>query len=200
MFFLASLSFVFIKMQWLWYMCKLCVACALVRFFETNSLFLVVMYTDQFIQELITCQKVITDRPKDKEARSSYVKKVFSMNSIDNQFSFSGFMHQNMFFPENFSIGLIYKPKEEKGAIILLRCNGMHGGTIQHPHHAHCHIHTVQADFLNKGSRVENHIEITSQYSTFDMAIQFYINQIGLDLSDRQQYFPPPSGQTNLFG
>lgn len=158
------------------------------------------MYTDQFIQELVTCQKVITDPPKDKEARSSYVKIVFSMRSIDNQFSLSGFIHQNTFFLENFSIGLVYKPKEEKGSIVLLRCNGMHGGTIQNPHHARCHINTVQADSLNKGSRVENHIEITSQYSTFDMAIQFYINKIGLDRSDRQQYFPPPNGQKDLFG
>lgn len=174
-------------------------AFALVRFFEVNSLFLISMYTDQLIQQLITCQKVVTDSPKEKDARSDYTKKVFTLLSVDEQFSFSGFMNQNTMFPENFSVGLVYKPKEEKGSITLLRCNGMHGGTIQNPHHAYCHIHTVLADYLNQGSRVENHIEITNEYSTFEMAIQYYINRIGIVPGDRQRHFPPPSGQVGLF-
>lgn len=157
------------------------------------------MYTDSFIEQLISCQKVITDPPKDKEARADYTKRIFSMNSLDNQYSFSGFINQNLVFPENFSIGLVYKPKEERGSIVLLRCNGMHGGTVLNPHHAYCHIHTVQADYLNQGSKVENHIEITTNYSTLEIAIQFYVNKIGLDPNDRQRYFPPPSGQIGLF-
>lgn len=174
-------------------------AFALVRFFGVNSLFLISMYTDQLIQQLITCHKVVTDSPKDKDARSGYTKKVFTLSSVDEQFSFSGFMNQNIAFPENFSVGLVYKPKEEKGSITLLRCNGMHGGTIQNPHHAFCHIHTIQADYLNQGSRVENHIEITNEYSTFEIAIRYYINRIGIVPSDRQRYFAPPSGQVGLF-
>jgi hypothetical protein len=174
-------------------------AWASVRFFVVNSLFLISMYTDQLIQQLITCQKIVTDPPKEKDARSGYIKKVFTLLSVDEQFSFSGFMNQNIMFPENFSVGLVYKPKEERGSITLLRCNGMHGGTIQNPHHAYCHIHTVQADYLNQGARVENHIEITNEYSTFDMAIQYYINRIGIVPGDRQRYFPPPSGQVGLF-
>lgn len=176
-----------------------CAAFALVRFFESNYIFLIVMYTDLFIQQLITCQKVVTDPPKEKDARSGYTKMVFALSSSDNQFSFTGFMTQNAVFPENFSVGLVYKPKEEKGTIVLLRCNGMHGGTVQHPHHAYCHIHTVRAEFLNQGSKVENHIETTDQYSTFDSAIQFYISKINIDPSDRQKHFSPPSGQIDLF-
>lgn len=175
------------------------VAWASVRFFGFNYLFLILMYTDQFIQQLITCQKVVTEAPKEKDARSGYTKKVFNLVSVDEQFSFSGFMSQNIMFPENFSVGLVYKPKEERGSITLLRCNGMHGGTIQNPHHAYCHIHTVQADYLNQGSRVENHIEITNEYSTFEMAIQYYINKIAIVPGDRQKHFPPPSGQGSLF-
>jgi len=121
------------------------------------------------------------------------------MNSKDGQFSFSGFITHNIVFPENFSIGLIYKPREEKGSIVLLRCNGMHGGTIQNPHHAYSHIHTVQADFLSQGSKIENHIDITTEYSTLETAIQFYVNKIDLDPHDRQKYFSPPSGQIGLF-
>ena len=108
-------------------------------------------------------------------------------------------MNQNTVFPENFSIGLIYKPNEERGTIVILRCNGMHGGTLLNPHHAHCHIHTARADSLNQGSKVEHHIEITTQYSTFETALQFYVNLIGLDQSDKQNYFPPPTGQIDLF-
>jgi len=157
------------------------------------------MYTDKFIEQLITCSKVITDSPKDKDARAMYTKKVFLMDSKDEQFSFSGFMSQNTKFPENFSIGLVYKPKEERGSFVLLRCNGMHGGTQQNPHHTYPHIHTIQADFINQGSKIENQIDITTEYSTFETAIQFFIKGIGLDPSDRQKYFPPPSGQVVLF-
>jgi len=157
------------------------------------------MYTEQVIKELISCPKVITEPPRGKDARSSYTKSVFALDSKDGQFLFTGFITENLVFPENFSIGLVYKPREEKGSITLLRCNGMHGGTLQNPHHAYCHIHTVQSDFLNQGSKVESHIELTTEYSTLDTAIQFYINLIGLDPFDRQKYFPPPSGQIDLF-
>lgn len=158
------------------------------------------MFTDKLIEELINCPKFIVDPPKDiKQGRSSSSKKIFSLSSENGQFNFNGFITQNLTFTENFSVGLAYNPKEEKGKIVLLRCNGPHGGIINAPHHAGCHIHKCTAERINNGLKPEGHIEMTDKYSTIDEAIQFYISLINLIHSDRQKHFPPPSGQTDLF-
>ncbi len=86
------------------------------------------MITDQLIEELIACKKTVVEPPKDmKEGRSGFIKKTFTLISLDGQHSFSGFITQNLIFIENFSIGLSYSPKDEKGKIVLLRCNGPMG-------------------------------------------------------------------------
>lgn len=156
------------------------------------------MYTDQFIEELIICPKTIIEAPKDSGISRGSHKTVFGMSSIDGLYNFNGFISRNTFFQENFSIGLVYVPKEEKGKICLLRCNGLHGETIGIPHHSFFHIHTVKADDINNGIKVEKHIEKTEEYSTLENAIQFYLKRINILPTDRQKYFPPPSGQIEL--
>lgn len=153
------------------------------------------MYTDQLIHDLITCPKVIIEAPRDSNLNKGSLKTVFGMASVDGQNKFSGFISRNSFFQENFSIGLVYEPKEEKGRICLLRCNGLHGETIATPHHAYCHIHTVRAEDINNGIKVEKHIVKTEEYSTLEDAIQFYVKYINLLPAERKKYFPPPSGQ-----
>lgn len=88
------------------------------------------MYTDQLIQDLIVCPKTIIEAPKDSGISRGSYKTVFGMSSPDGQHIFNGFISRNTFFQENFSIGLVYIPKEEKGKICLLRCNGLHGEII----------------------------------------------------------------------
>lgn len=157
------------------------------------------MYTDEFIRELIECSKVIVDAPKEvKEGRSGFLKKIFTLKSVDETYNFSGFINQNSTFAENFSIGLIYSSKEEKGKITLLRCNGPHGMTKE-LHHAVCHIHTVIADDINNGNKIEKSIRQTNEYSTLEDAIQYFVRYINIVATDRQKHFPFPSGQTNLF-
>jgi len=163
-------------------------------------LFLAMMITDQLIKELIACKKTVVEAPKDiKEGRSGFKKRTFTLISLDGLHSFSGFITQNLTFIENFSIGLSYSPKDEKGKIVLLRCNGPHGGTKNSPHHASCHIHTSTAERINNGLKPEGQIDITNDYSTIEDAIQFYIRRINIDTADRQKYFSPPSGQIDLF-
>lgn len=164
-------------------------------------LFLIAMFTEEFLKELITCPKMIVDAPLEmKQGRSGFLKKAFILKSVDGQYNFSGFINQNLTFSENFSIGLVYNPKEEKGTIGLLRCNGAHGGTIHHPHHASCHIHTSTADGINNGVKSEDRIELTKEYLTIEDAIQYFVKRINVDSIDRQKYFPPPSGQIDFFG
>jgi hypothetical protein len=111
------------------------------------------MYTDEQLKELIDCHKKIVDPPKYvKLERATFTKKVFGLSSFDDVHDFSGFITQSTKFQENFSIGLIYKPKLERNSIVLLRCNGIHGGVNNFvPHHSYCHIHYVQQNELMKG-------------------------------------------------
>lgn len=110
------------------------------------------MYAAELIEELISCPKTVVEAPGDmKEGRSGFIKRIFTLISVDDEYSFSGFITQNLTFTENFSIGLSFNPKDEKGKIVLLRCNGPHGGTKAIPHHAVCHIHTATAERVNEG-------------------------------------------------
>lgn len=157
------------------------------------------MYTDELIQELITCPKMVVDAPKEmKKGRADYLKKNFIIKSIDGIYNFSGFITQNSTFAENFSIGLIFNSREDKGKVTLLRCSGPHGMTKE-LHHAVCHIHKVIAEDINSGNKVEKNIKQTDEYSTLEDAIQFFIKYINIVPFDRQKHFPPPTGQTDLF-
>ncbi len=157
------------------------------------------MYTNKLIQELISCPKIVVDAPKEmKEGRSGFLKKNFAFKSIDGIYNFNGFITQNLTFTENFSIGLTFNLKEDKGKITLLRCNGPHGMTKE-LHHAVCHIHTAIAEDINEGIKVERSIEQTNEYSTLEDAIQFFVKHISVVPTDRQKFFPPPAGQTDLF-
>lgn len=157
------------------------------------------MYTEEQIKELIHCPKTIVDVPKKiNEVRASFLKKTFTLSSIDGNFNFSGFTTQNLTFPENFSIGLSYNPKDEKGTIPLLRCNGPHGGIKHTPHHAVCHIHTSTAERINNGQKPEGKIELTEDYSTMETAIPFFLKKIGLITKDIKKYFPTPSIDNRL--
>lgn len=164
-------------------------------------LILLTMFTDEILAELIRCPKIVMEAPMEmKQGRSGFVKRSFALKSKDGLHYFNGFINQNLTFTENFSIGLSYNPKDEKGNIVLLRCNGAHGGTNAHPHHASCHIHISTAERINNGLKPEGKIDMTNEYSTIEDAIQYYAKHINIDSIDRQKYFPPPSGQIDLFG
>ena len=158
------------------------------------------MFTEEFLEELITCSKIVVDAPSEmRSGRSGFMKRSFTLKSADGIHSFSGFINQNLTFTENFSVGLVFNPPEAKGTITLMRCNGSHGGTVNHPHHAYCHIHTSHVAKLNEGIKSESKIEITDEYASVEEAIQYYINRINISSTDKIKYFPPPSGQIDLF-
>ncbi len=158
------------------------------------------MYTDEIIEELIKCPKKIVDAPKlVPSERAAWSKQAFTLSSEDGNNNFNGFITSNNFFNENFSIGLAHNPKEEKGTTVLIRFNGLHGGTNIIPHHAYFHIHISTSERINNGLKAEGKIIETTDYSTLETAIQFFIKYIGLNSADRQKYFPPPSNQVGLF-
>lgn len=160
------------------------------------------IWTDELIKELIGCSKKVVDFPRttNKGERMGFIKKTFSFISADEKHVFNGFITQNEVFPENFSIGLTYVPKNEKGAVVLLRCNGRHGGTRQYPHHAHPHIHYASAERISLGLKAEGVIEITDKYATVENALEYFVNLINLDIRDRSKFVGNPGSiQIDLF-
>lgn len=160
------------------------------------------MISDEQIKYLIECPKRIIEAPKSCASSRGSTKKEFTMTSQDGVHSFKGFLTQNEKFSENFSLGLVYEDKETKDRFCLIRCNGPHGGVKNIPHHFFSHIHTVLAEDVNNGIKIERHIEQTRDYSTYEDAIQFYVNKINLSQSDRVRHFPKPKDlytQQDLF-
>ncbi len=157
------------------------------------------MYTDTQIEELIKCEKVIIEPPtREYKEERGHRKKNFTLQSVDGQFNFSVFIRESVHFKENFSIGMDYNPREEKGTICLLRFNGKHGGNTAHQHHFLFHIHKASAYTINSGLKPESNIEKSEEYASLEEAIQYFIKMINLATSDRKKYFPPSDQQLKI--
>src|SRR2546430_1685956 len=98
------------------------------------------------IDQLINCDKKIVTHttgwrlPAWKPDRGHH-RIALELQSTDEEFLFNAFGRYNSQFEENFSFGLLYIPKHEKGSYEIVRCNGPHGEHLQYPHHVHYHIH-----------------------------------------------------------
>ena len=152
------------------------------------------MFTEDELQQLLTCPKKVINPPlkKHRVTDRGYCENSFTVKAEGTGIEYLVFIKQNSRFPENFSVGLLFNPPDQKGLITLVRCNGKHGGTISTPHHAHFHIHKATAEALNKGMLESGEIEITDQYADLDNAIQCFVKMINLDAEDRSKFFPPP--------
>lgn len=156
------------------------------------------IFTDKLIKELVSCPKKVIDAPRDFGFGRGSNKTKFLLDSVDGLYSFSGFISKNLTFQENYSIGLIYNPKEEKGKIVLLRVNGPHGPNENASHHDGPHIHLPTAARINAGLKPEGLIETNVTYSTVEDAIQYYIKRVNIISADRQRYFSAPNNQIDI--
>jgi hypothetical protein len=117
--------------------------------------------------------------------------------------SSSSSFEKNEDFPENFSIGLKYNPTDERGEIILLRCNGQHGvynggsGTPDHPHWDY-HVHTASEEALSVGERAEKYAVKTTEYASYEEALHYFLKTVNIDEAECNKYFPKRQ-QTLLF-
>jgi hypothetical protein len=93
-------------------------------------------------------------------------------------------------FNENFSFGLVYFPKHEKGSYEIIRCNGPHGEHVQFPHHIHYHIHKATQQNIDIGLKEDSTIEITDGYTNFDEAFRFFVCYINVIQGDINSIFP----------
>ncbi len=104
------------------------------------------------------------------------------------------FIRRNEDFPENFSIGLRYKPRDGRSAIILLRCNGPHGpfnGGFNPSHeHFHYHIHRASPEAIEAGEAPEKYASKTTEFASYEEALQFFVKIVNLNATDSREYFP----------
>lgn len=150
-------------------------------------------YSQEELDSLISCQKVIIEPPQ-KEMRSDkgHRRNSMELRSIQNDTEFSVFMRINEYFAENFSIGLDYSPKDERGTLCLLRCNGPHGGfvgdTPNTQSHFRYHIHRAKAKNLEAGLRAEHGGEPTEKYASYKDALDFFLQEI--NVVNALEFFP----------
>ncbi len=86
-------------------------------------------YTQEEIDNLIGCAKVVSEPPKrDLKPDRGHFRNDMRLKSADGGREFRAFIRRSEDLPENFSIGMAFLPRDGTGEIVLLRCNGPHGG------------------------------------------------------------------------
>lgn len=147
--------------------------------------------TNEEIDNIITCQKIITKPPKRQMQESGYnLRNDFELTSADNKHHFNVFIRQNTELPDNFSIGLIWKNTDIGKNIIMFRCNGPHGGNLKISEHFKPHTHTITThDILNEIYKpTANGTKETNEYHTFDEALAHFCLYCGIQ--NAQTFFP----------
>jgi hypothetical protein len=148
------------------------------------------------IDALIGCPKEIFVAPKRKMVLSGAHWRndatLTASNGIRGEFAM--FMRKNEEFPENFSIGLIYHPHDGRGEITLFRCNGPHGYFNSgidptHPHFDY-HIHQASEKAIEAGAAPEKFAAKTTEYASYEEALQCFVKAVHLNEKDAQKYFP----------
>ncbi|MCK6438850.1 MAG: hypothetical protein L6Q71_01455 [Planctomycetes bacterium] len=150
--------------------------------------------TQQQIDDLIACRKVIVEPPRKEmtEERGSR-RNDMRLTSEDRAHVFPVFMRINSTFQENFSAGLDYIVPGERDRICLLRCNGPHGEHVNEfldepDHHVTYHIHTAKAELLEQQKLPERYADITKEYATFEEALRYFLKRC--NIAGWEEHFP----------
>ena len=153
------------------------------------------LLSNERLEELITIDKIIETPPKRRfKIDRGQRRNDFDVYAPDIDEHFHVFLRQNLILSENFSVGLQWRI--EKESIIILRCNGLHGGNRNIPHHLVPHIHKLDLLEAAKEHFTESVAQETSEYSTFHGAIYYFLNHC--KIKGAEEYFPFLS-QISLF-
>lgn len=160
-------------------------------------------YDQKELDELISCPKMLSEPPRrDLRLVGADWRNDMKLVSEGQPGEFSAFFRRSDEFPENFSVGLIYDPKDGSGEITLLRCNGQHGvfnGTFdpRHPHWGY-HVHRATEQALNAGLKAEKYASTTTEYASYEQAVQYFLKLINLDSTEARKHFPDRTAQAVL--
>lgn len=156
-------------------------------------------YTQKEIDYLITCEKQIIDPPKrELILEKGHYRNNMKLISTDQKYEFESFLRMNKDFPENFSIGLDFSPRDSSGTLPLLRCNGCHGEHYNgnQEHFSTYHVHIAKEENINKGLNPLRYAEIINDYSTFYDALKYFLNRC--NIINANKYFPFLNQPENL--
>lgn len=149
-------------------------------------------YTQAELEDLITCRKEITEPPR-RELRleGSQRRNDMRLRAQNSDREFRVFIRVHEEFGENFSIGLVYQPKDGGGEFVLLRCNGPHGEynanfDPQHPH-AEFHVHRATEEAIRAGMRPEKRADPTRQFASYREALSYFLREV--NVADAATYF-----------
>lgn len=148
---------------------------------------------DEFINKLINCEKRITEFPSNFQIQSNRRQKVFRLESTDMAYCFKAFYKINETFEENFSVGLIYTPRDSSN-ILLVRFNGPHGPVYNkdgnNPYHSTYHSHRTTAYTLLEGLKDGSVVEENQQYSTHQEALGYFVKYVNIINAKEHIKFP----------
>ncbi|MGO9256351.1 MAG: hypothetical protein ACLQU1_08640 [Bryobacteraceae bacterium] len=149
-------------------------------------------YTQREIDDLIAGPKVVSEAPKrEMKLDRGHLRNDMRLKSTDGKLEFRVFMRRSEDLPENFSIGLAFLAKDGSGEVVLLRCNGPHGGyndsfDPEHPHWDY-HVHRASAEMIDAGQRPEKVATINRDFASYEEAVQYFLR--ATDITDARTYF-----------
>lgn len=133
------------------------------------------------LKQLIECPKSIKKHAKKRMIiENASERNDMALESIDGIYDepqeFLVFIRRSCMFPEDFSVGLIWKSKEN-GGVTLLRYNGKHGQNRSVPHQRVPHIHRlIEADIMRENYN-PHQATMTQKYSTMEEAIPLFMEE-----------------------
>ena len=156
--------------------------------------------TDDFIDELISCEKkiILPPSPKNK-TNGSHKQTNMEIESVGKKYKFSVFIRENIKLMEFFSIGLVYHRGEETD-VIIVRYNGNHGAHKNYLNNELIeegfHIHKYNVKAVELGIKAENHAKTTAKYATLQEALLAFF--IDMNINNFKKYYQDLS-QAKLF-
>lgn len=150
-------------------------------------------YTAEELEDLIGCPKTVSEAPRQQmKLDRGHFRNDMRVKSIEGDREFRVFLRRSEDFPESFSIGLAFVPKDGTGEVVLLRCNGPHGGYNDsfdpaHPHWEH-HVHQATAAMIEAGLRPEKAATVSRDFASFEEAVQYFLRVT--NVQDGMSYFP----------
>lgn len=139
----------------------------------------------------VTKMPLSSTAPQPPQISTGHLRTNFDLQSRDGEDHFQVFIRINDVLRENFSIGLIYKPKTG-GKVVLMRCNGDHGEhqnkVVNNNRFSGPHIHLAREEALDQGFKEENYAEPTSDYFAWEEAFRVFVQRASI--VGMEPYFP----------
>ncbi len=141
-------------------------------------------FTQIEIDALISCPKEISAAPaRSLKLEGAHLRNDARLLATDGtKGTFTIFIRKNVDFPENFSVGLMYKANDDRPEIKLLRCNGKHGyynegmgGFVPTDPHYDFHIHRASEKALDSGFTAEKYATATTEFASLEEAVQYFV-------------------------